>query len=232
MSRYVLLVMFGLLVSGGPLLAQPVDPDDLPPAFVLPPPITDNPAGETRELSVGDRWTYESRDEITGEVKATFTNVVTDITKSEISIRLNYVGKPNSGYLTYDRLWNLKDNGTWRATPHDGSGIRLPLQIGKEWSFQTDLVNSSTGTNAKQTGRAKVASKESVTTKAGTFDTFRIDESHAIVGTNDQTKKIQVVQQTWYAPQINRWVKRTFVSKADGHTRESTSIELVEYGHR
>jgi hypothetical protein len=225
MPRCSFLVPFCLLASLGSLPAQPANQD-------LPPPSVLAPANPTEDVKIGDRWTYEVRDEITGEVKATLTNVVTDMTKSEINVRVSATGKPNSGYLTYDRLWNLKDNGTWRITPNDGSGIRLPLEVGKEWSFQANLVNSTAQANFKQTGRAKIVGQESITTRAGTFDTFKIEESHTATGSNDPTKKIQVVQETWYAPQINYWVKRTFVSKAEGRTRESSSTELLEYGQR
>ena len=41
---------------------------------------------------VGDHWTYQSRDDITGDVKSTFTATVTDITESEISLRTNVIG--------------------------------------------------------------------------------------------------------------------------------------------
>lgn len=140
MSRCLSLVMFGLLASTGPLLAQPAN-HDLPPPSELAPWTADNPADQTEDVKVGDRWIYEVRDEITGEVRAIYTNVVTDIAKSEINVRVSATGKPNSGYMTYDRLWNLKDNGTWKIAPHDGSGIRLPLEVGKQWSFQADLVN-------------------------------------------------------------------------------------------
>jgi hypothetical protein len=40
------------------------------------------------------------------------------------------------------------------------------------------------------------------------------------------------VQQTWYAPVIDHWVKRSFVSRSDGRVRERNTIELVEYGRR
>ena len=49
---------------------------------------------------------------------------------------------------------------------------------------------------------------------------------------NDPTKKVQVVQQTWYAPAIDHWVKRAAVSRSDGRVREKNTTELVEYGRR
>ena len=37
---------------------------------------------------------------------------------------------------------------------------------------------------------------------------------------------------TWYAPAIDHWVKRTFISRADKHLQISTTIELIDYGRK
>jgi hypothetical protein len=101
-------------------------------------PATTPDVSETMEEAMpGDHWTYETRDEITGDVKATATNVVTEVTAAAISLRVNIVGKPNAGYVTYDHSWNALNSGDWRYTPNDGTGVRLPLAVGKKWTFQS-----------------------------------------------------------------------------------------------
>jgi len=40
----------------------------------------------------GDRWVYEITDEITGDIKATTTVVVLDVSKSEINTRVSTRG--------------------------------------------------------------------------------------------------------------------------------------------
>jgi hypothetical protein len=42
----------------------------------------------------GDFWTYEVRDEISGNVTATRTNVVTEVSSSEISVRYSIARRP------------------------------------------------------------------------------------------------------------------------------------------
>jgi len=37
---------------------------------------------------------------------------------------------------------------------------------------------------------------------------------------------------TWYAPAIDHWVRRTFVSKANKHLQINNVIELIEYGRK
>jgi hypothetical protein len=184
------------------------------------------------EVQTGDHWTYEIRDEITGEVKSIVTNTVTDISASEIGTRTTQLGNGNFGYLTFDRSWNVTNNGTWRYTPNDGTGIRLPLAVGKSWSFRSTDVNSTAGASWKRSGTSKVVAQESVTTRAGTFDTFKIETSIEVQNANDPTKKSQFVQQTWYAPLINHWVKRSSQSRSEGRVRDKSAVELVEYGRR
>ena len=196
-------------------------------------PATPPDVSETMEEAMpGDHWTYETRDEITGDVKATATNIVTEVTAAAISLRVSILGNPNSGYITYDRSWNVTDNGIWKYAPNDGTGLRLPLAVGKKWTFQSSDSNSTQGVNFKRSGTSKVTGQESITTSAGTFDTFKIETSYSIRNANDPTKKFDVTLLTWYAPAINHWVKRVSTSRSAGHLRDNSSVELVEYGRK
>ena len=181
----------------------------------------------------GDHWTYvDFRDEITGALKFTNTNTITDVTPTEIAVRLEWLGKPGIGNFIYDHSWNLKNNQIWKFSPNDGSGIKLPLKVGSSWNFQGNEINSTNGVAFRRTGTSKVVGEESVTTGAGTFDTFKIETSITVRNGLDPTKKAESTATTWYAPSINHWVKRTSKSFANGHVNESNAIELVEYGRR
>jgi hypothetical protein len=226
MLRCAFLTTFVVLATLGSLSAQTA-PGASPPAGESP-----NSPDPMPDAQTGDHWTYELRDEITGEVKSTITNTVTDVSTSEISTRTLWLGNPNSGYQTFDRSWNMTNNGIWRYTPNDGTGIRAPLAVGKTWSFKSSDLNSTAGFSVKRTGASKVVAQETVTTRAGTFDTFKIEASYQLQSANDPTKKFQIEQQTWYSPVIDHWVKRAFVSRSDGRVRERNTLELVEYGRR
>lgn len=214
------------LVAAAPSRAQ--TPPSPPPAAVEAP---DSPES-MENVQPGDHWTYEIRDEITGDIKATTTNIVTDVGPSEVGTRIGWLGNPNSGYQTFDRSWNVINNGAWRYTPNDGGGVRLPLAVGKTWTFKATDLQSTGGFSWKRSGATKVVAQESITTRAGTFDTFKMETSIQAQAANDPTKKVQVAVQTWYAPQINHWVKRATVARSDGRVRENTVQELVEYGRR
>lgn len=227
MLRCIFLATIALLTTTSLLFAQS------PPASQAPPAVESPGRPEAmEEAQTGDRWTYEFRDEITGEIKSTFTNIVTDVSASEIGVRTTTLGNANNGYLTYDRSWNVKANNAWRYSPNDGTGVVAPLTVGKTWPIKATDVNSAAGASWKRSGTAKVAAQESVTTQAGTFDAFRIEASYQLQNASNPTKKWQVVQQTWYAPAINHWIKRSYVSRSEGRVRENSIIELVEYGRR
>jgi hypothetical protein len=226
MLRRCFLPAVGLLLSASALIAQTPNPAPAPAATEA----TDQEKME--DPQVGDHWTYEFRDDVSGDVKSVFTNTVTDVTDSEIGIRSTRTGSTNSGYQTYDHSWNLIKSGVSRSAPNDGTGIRAPLAVGKTWSFKSNDINGTSGFSGRRSGTSKVIAQESVTTPAGTFDTFKIETSFQLRNANNATDKVQVVTQTWYAPAIDHWVKRSYVSRSDGRVRANNAVELVEYGRR
>jgi hypothetical protein len=228
MLRPSVLATIALLASASLAPAQTPSSQSSAPASTE---SSDRPAS-MEEPEMGDRWTYEVRDQITGELRLTFTQTVTDVSAKEIGIRLTILGKPNFGFHTFDRSWNFVDNGDWRYAPNDGTGIQAPLAVGKAWSIKATDTNRAGGFSWKRSVTSKVTATESVTTQAGTFEAFKIVTSIQVQNTDDPSKKFQVEQQTWYVPAIDHWVKRTFVSRSGGKVRESTSTELVEFGRR
>lgn len=180
----------------------------------------------------GDHWTYETRDEITGVVKATTTQVITEVSPTAISLRIGAVGNPNFNFVTFDRAWNATSNATFKYTPNAGDGVRLPLEVGKKWSSQSSDFNSAHAATFKRTTTSKVTTRESVTTRAGTFDAFKIDTTSTVYNPNDPTKKTEFISEMWWVPTIDHWVKRLMTSRSGGQVRDQTSMELVEYGRK
>jgi hypothetical protein len=231
MLRYAVLGVIGL--AAGSALAQQVPAPDGPPAASSSPAPASPPKAviSMEEPLPGDHWTYEVRDEITGTVAATRANVVTEVTPTDITVRFKIAGNNNEGLTIYDRSWNLMDSRPWKYTPNDGSGIKSPLTIGKTWTFQSSDVGAN-GNTWKRSGTSKVVGQETVTTRAGTFDTFKIETAFSTRNINDPTRKDEVTSETWYSPAIDHWVKRTFISRTDKHLRVSNTLELVEYGRK
>jgi hypothetical protein len=225
----VILVIVSLAATGA--WAQTPPPAAAPPdaAAATQPAKAVVPMEEPRP---GDRWTYDLRDEITGSFTESREYAITEVTPTEISVRYKVVGTRNEGLIVYDRSWNVVEDRPWRYTPNDGAGIQSPLAVGKTWPVQTNNINSANGSVWKRSGTAKVIGQESITTKAGTFDTFKIEIKFTGRNVNNPTMKNEVTSLTWYAPAIDHWVKRTFVSRADKRLQIDREVELVEYGRK
>ena len=71
-----------------------------------------------------------------------------------------------------------------------------------------------------------------VSTKAGTFETFKIETTYPRRNVKDPTKKEEVTGQTWYAPAIDHWVKRAIITRVDNHLVVNNTLELTEYGRK
>src|ERR1700726_3024608 len=115
MFRCSFLAAVGLLFSASALAAQ------TPNAAPAPAATESAPPQETMEdPQVGDHWTYEFHDDISGNLKSTFTVTITDVSGTDISVRTNVIGNSNEGFVNYDRSWNRTSNSTWLFTPNDG----------------------------------------------------------------------------------------------------------------
>jgi hypothetical protein len=233
MLRYAVLGIVSLVASSAWAQQAPSPIETTAPSPAPAPAQPSKGVVAMEEPQPGDHWTYEVRDEITGAVTATRENVVTEVTPKEVTVRYTNLGATNNNGLNiYDRSWNVLENRPWRFSPHDGTGIQSPLTVGKTWPVKTNNINSANGNVWKRSGTSKVVALESVTTRAGTFDTFKIETTFTGTNIKNPTLKNEVTSLTWYAPAIDHWVKRTFVSRADKHLQTSTTLELVDYGRK
>ena len=100
-------------------------------------------------VRVGDRWVYDTRDEMTGYPKETYTEIVTELSLEEAIVNLTFSGSATSVFVTYDRDWNCIDNLIWRFRPSSGEGTSSPLAVGKTWGIEFDAQNNVTGEDRK-----------------------------------------------------------------------------------
>jgi hypothetical protein len=230
MLRYAILLGIGLVA--GNAWAQQAPPT----AATAAPPSPTQPAKAVAAMEdprPGDYWTYEPRDEITGKIGPARTNVVTEVTPKDISVRSKVEGPAASDTLNvFDRSWNVLMFGPWKYNPSDGTGIRAPLTTGKTWTFQSNDINAGNGIILNRSGHSKVVGQETVTTKAGTFETFKIETAYSSHNAKDPTNKAETTWVTWYAPAIDHWVKRSVIIRINQHLRDNNTLELVEYGRK
>jgi len=183
-------------------------------------------------IRVGDRWSYEVKDSLTGDLRPAMTVVVADVNDKEITTRIAVRGRERPQTAIFDPDWGRIDDGAWRLSS-PGIGIKKPLlQVGKEWRSDASGIHLQSGVTFRANGVAKVVGQEQVTTPAGSFDTYRVDMTVRMINTKDQTRSQTYTFMVWYAPAVNRWVKRTTEWRSAGRVRDSFSEELTEYSRK
>lgn len=98
--------------------------------------------------------------------------------------------------------------------------------------MQRTKIHLQSGVAFRVSGVAKVVGEERVTTPAGTFDTYRVDTMVKLLNTRDQTKSQTWTFVFWYAPSVNRWVRRKTEARYEGRLRDSFVDELTEYARK
>jgi hypothetical protein len=155
--------------------------------------LAQSPSESSGSARAGDRFIYDTKDEVTGEPKGSYVAVVTEVSDKEIVNSISIPGKPGSRLVVYDRNLNRIDDSTWKFKPNDGQGVRLPLTVGKTWRIEYEARNIQSGAVFRTTGMSKVAGQETVTTSAGTFETFKIESHFKSYNTVDQTKSQRTI---------------------------------------
>ena len=93
-ARLAMAAVFAVVGGCAALAADDTKPNDPNP-----------PANPKIEVSRGDRWTYELRDDITDELKTILDVAVTDVTDSEIDTRVRFTNaSTNAGQAADPRL--------------------------------------------------------------------------------------------------------------------------------
>ena len=111
-------------------------------------------------------------------------------------------------------------------------GIRPPLAVGKEWRSEFEAQNTQTGSVFKDTVVSKVVAQETVMVPAGMYETFKIETRTLEYKAADPSKSTDFENVGWYAPLINFWVRRVFVTKVQKRTTQSVTEELADFGRK
>ncbi|HEY3640184.1 MAG TPA: hypothetical protein VGL31_03750 [Xanthobacteraceae bacterium] len=196
--------------------------------------VAQSPEAADGAVRVGDLWIYETRNEVTGLPAEGYTEMVAQVSPKEVVVNRTFREPvyrwPQNYIVTYDHDWNVVDRFDWKFKPNDGLGFRAPLSVGKTWQAEFDAQDlQTTRRTYRGTSASKVVGQETITTGAGTFDTFKIDQQARWLDPRDLARiwEFQVV--SWYAPQINHWVRQTKLLKFAKRVRYSTSEELADF---
>jgi hypothetical protein len=175
----------------------------------------------------------------------TTTYVVEDVGPNKIetdSRTHSSAGGPDSvvNYV-YDRCWRAIQGPRGKVVNADAMSGPIPsITVGQDWTTDIYWQPLNSSLRFKWTEHGHVAAWESVKLADGQkYDAFKITyrrESTPSEGTGIQvvtagetTQKLVERTVEWYAPAVNRYVKRTFEASRDGTIYQSFSEELTSY---
>jgi hypothetical protein len=185
------------------------------------------------KVSVGDSWTYDVRDGVTGDARETIVFEVTRIADGNIETRVSQskrqTGAETTNIEVFDARWRLKDNGKVIFQPYSGLvGAPEDLQIGKSWPINFHAARKGAALTQAIAGVGKLEAWERVTLPNGVaYDAFKIDLRTALTLPNGRKRESHSVQ--WFAPAVNRVVKRIDENRENGKLRDASEQTLRAY---
>ena len=219
------LVAVGLAVAGGRYANV---------ALCAEAPTVEMPADGV-DAARGDEWTYLTQDTLTGESLSEQEVVVVDRQGNEIDVRLRITdprtGAVRVGAATFDSFWRrLPDDSDSGQGTQDNWGIKPGLRVGDDWNYDFERPLAGGPIKMRWIGHGEALGIESVDLPNGmTVKAMKIEffERPSVARYRFEMHVVE-----WFAPEINRYVRREFESRLSGKVVESTSEVLLDYIRR
>jgi hypothetical protein len=168
--------------------------------------------------AVGEKWTYKYENALDPAKNSTYTQTVTHVDASRVEI--------NDGATILDASSNVVKIGPASYEPSDGK-LRFPLRVGDSWP--ASYVYRSGSWEASGQRKVQVVSVERVDTPAGSFDTFRIEQTVSWAASGGNRGQGVTRETDWYAPEVGRIVKLEYVDQPTHGAPSTTSVVLVGF---
>jgi len=178
-------------------------------------------------LAIGDTWTHQVIDLLSGSVKSRYTLTLTSETAKEWRF----------GNFVTDRTWNLlhtprtRTTEKWEKWTPRRPQYDFPLQPGKTWTESAQ--KDSDASLSQVTFTFKVIRQERVIVPAGIFDTLRVEGTSKYRSTRkkDGTSGEGVgTHRYWFSPAVGRFVAYEYEeTNWKGVVYKKERDELVSY---
>lgn len=186
----------------------------------------DTPAGPP-DVHVGDRWRYHTLDGFTGEPTVEFALQIVEINDKDIAVEFKTAEAHKRALRYFNHEWNIVDNGFAKFEPYYPE-FKFPMGVGLAWkqAYHSLQIN---GQVLSTFSDAHVVALEQVTVPAGVFQAYKIENNMESRSgdSNANTSKAHIV--TWYAPAVQRFVRREISVFSNGRLRNKSVDELLEY---
>jgi hypothetical protein len=187
------------------------------------------------DVARGDEWIYQTRDSLTGDTLSDMDVVVVDKQADNINVRIR-VTDPNTGMVrtgaaTFDSFWRRvpDDIGPGKGA-QDSWGVRPNLQVGDDWNYNFDRHLSGGPIVMGWIGHGEAVGVERLDLPNGrTVDALKIEftERPSVARYHFEMHVVE-----WFAPEMNRYVRREVETRTEGEITESTTEILQDYVRR
>jgi len=167
---------------------------------------------ERPTIKTGDRWKYETRDGYTNLVTAETERIITTVSDTQIE------ATENGSKATFSREMNAIETPEFKYEPTP-SVLKFPFDIGAKWSGEGKVLVKGSGITARNQYDVKVVGQESITVRAGTFDTYKLVMDGYITTNTSRA----FTRTYWYSPKA-----RGFVKVVNDDRRNPWVIEMLE----
>jgi hypothetical protein len=183
----------------------------------------------------GDEWTYLTEDTLTGESLSEVEVVVVDRQAGQIDARLRVTdprtGAVRVGAATFDPFWRrMPDDSDSGQGTQDSWGVRPGLRVGDEWNYDFERLLAGGPIKMRWIGHGEALAVEPIDLPNGsTVEALKIEffERPAVARYRFEMHVVE-----WFAPEINRYVRREIETRQAGKIVESTSEILQDYVQR
>ena len=187
------------------------------------------------EVRKGDEWQYVTRDMVTDKMTATTDIVVTDVRDNEIDVRVQSRDSRTSAENTFgsvfDRRWRklIDSGGTDFSGFQDSWGVPEQLDVGTNWEYHYEFRPEGFPMTARIVGHGEVSKKERIIAANDvSYECYRIEyeEASTLALANGRFEFSVTV---WFAPEVNRYVRRDVELRQGSLLVQSTSETLSDY---
>ncbi|KAB2920969.1 MAG: hypothetical protein F9K30_15640 [Dechloromonas sp.] len=169
-------------------------------------------------IKVGDRWKYEQRDSYTNQVTGQREIIITAVSEARIE------ATDNGGKAIYSPDMNPEETPESRFEP-TAAALRFPFSKGDKWSWNGKVHLKATGMMLTNQYEMTVNGQESVTVKAGSFDTYKLVMQGYI---NTDRSSRPFTRTYWYAPSARGFVRIVNEDRASPWQMELQELALTQ----
>jgi hypothetical protein len=183
----------------------------------------------------GDEWIYLTQDSLTGAALSQIDVVIAERNADKIEVRIR-VTDPNTGAVrtgaaTFDAFWRrMPDDIGPGEGKQDSWGVRPGLKVGDDWNYDFERQLNGGPIRMRWIGHGEALGVERVELPNGrTVDALKIEffERPSVARYRFEMHVVE-----WFAPEINRYVRREIETRLAGEITESTTEILQDYVQR